>query len=78
MPTLTIRQLDQQTYLDLKAQAERNGRSMEAEVRDLIACSVQARNWVPRWIAATESLRGADLPIPPRSQPRAVDSDAWA
>ena len=32
MPTLTVRQLEDDLYQDLKAQAESHGRSMESEV----------------------------------------------
>ena len=70
MPTLTVRQLDEQTYAGLKDRAQSSGRSMEAEAREILASSVNARAWGRRWIEATEALRGDDLPIPPRSVPR--------
>jgi len=73
MPTLTIRQVPESTYEQLKAFAALGGRSMEAEARSLLDEAMQSRTWWRRWVEATEALRGADLPIPPRSQPRGVD-----
>jgi plasmid stability protein len=73
MPTLTVRQVDEETYQELKAQAEKSGRSMEAEVREILASAIQGRTWWARWVEATKHLRGDDLPIPERSIPRAID-----
>ncbi|GHT80431.1 hypothetical protein AGMMS49543_00660 [Betaproteobacteria bacterium] len=73
MPTLTVRQVDAETYQELKAQAEKSGRSMEAEVREILASAVQGRTWWQRWVDATKHLRGDDLPIPERSMPREID-----
>jgi plasmid stability protein len=73
MPTLTVRQLDDDIYDGLKAQAESSGRSMEAEVRDILATTVRGRAWWARWVAATKSLRGDALPVPRRSKPRGID-----
>jgi len=70
MPTLTIRQLEDDLYQSLKAQAESSGRSMEAEAREILAATVRGRTWWAKWVEATESLRGDPLPIPPRSAPR--------
>ena len=41
MPTATVRQLEDDVYQSLKAQAESSGRSMEAEVRDILATAVR-------------------------------------
>ncbi len=75
MPTLTVRQLDDETYRGLKAQAEASGRSMEAEVRDILASAVRGRAWWSKWVQATSTLRGDDLPIPARSNPRIARFD---
>lgn len=72
MATLTVRQLEDDIYLGLKAQAEASGRSMEAEAREILASNVRGRAWWAKWVKATQSLRGDDLPIPPRSAPRAA------
>jgi len=73
MPTLTLRQVDQQTYDDLKAAAARAGRSMEAEARAVLDDAMRGRTWWSRWLEEATPFRGDDLPIPPRSTPRTVD-----
>ena len=73
MPTLTIRQVDEATYDELKSTAARAGRSMEAEARTILDEAMRGRTWWQRWVEATEPWRGEDLPIPSRSQPRTVE-----
>jgi plasmid stability protein len=73
MPALTIRQLEDDVYQGLKTRAESSGRSMEAEVRDILASAVRGRTWWIKWVEATESLRGDDLPVSPRAAPREID-----
>ncbi|MCL2090304.1 MAG: hypothetical protein FWH11_03605 [Micrococcales bacterium] len=70
MATVTVRKVDDEIYQGLKAQAAQSGRSMEAEAREILGQVVRSRLWWSRWVAATESLRGDDLPIPARSAPR--------
>ena len=70
MPTLTVRQLDEDTYKGLKARAELTGRSMEAEARVILEHSVSNGTWWQRWIELTETLRGEELPLPVRSAHR--------
>jgi plasmid stability protein len=53
MPTLTIRNLSPKTVRSLKQLAERNHRSMEQEVRDLIAAHVGDR------LSAIEQIEAA-------------------
>ena len=69
MPTLTIRQLDQDVYDEFKSMATRAGKSMEAEARDMISQRVRSHAAWSAWIRATEPLRG-DFPIPPRGPGR--------
>jgi plasmid stability protein len=73
MPTLTVRQLDDDVYQGLKAQAESSGRSMEAEVREILATAVRGRAWMSQWLTAAEAVRGEDLPVPRRSAPRSTE-----
>jgi plasmid stability protein len=73
MPTLTVRQLEDDVYLGLKTQAEASGRSMEAEVRNILASVVRGRAWWHKWVEASEALRGDELPIPARATPREID-----
>ena len=70
MPALTVRQLDEGTYNQFKAIAAEAGRSMEAEVRDMIEQKVHSHNWWQRWVDVTKDLRGDDIPVPPRSMPK--------
>ena len=74
MPTLTVRQFDDEVYQGLKAQAAQNGRSMEAEAREVLTAAVTSRLWWSRWVEATEPFRGDDLPVPERSAPREAPS----
>jgi plasmid stability protein len=73
MPTLTVRQLDDDVYQSLKTQAQSNGRSMEAEARDILAATIRGRTWWRKWVQATQPLRGDALAIPPRSKPRKIN-----
>jgi plasmid stability protein len=73
MPTLTVRQLENDVYRGLKGQAKSSGRSMEAEARDILSEAIRGRTWWKKWVQATQSLRGEPLPIPPRSKPREID-----
>ncbi|MDR0366532.1 MAG: hypothetical protein LBH68_06895 [Bifidobacteriaceae bacterium] len=73
MPTLMVRQLEQQTYEAIKQLAHKSNRSMEAEARALLGDAVRARTWWSQWVELTEPARGLDLAIPERSAPRQVD-----
>ncbi|MFB2584439.1 FitA-like ribbon-helix-helix domain-containing protein [Herbiconiux liukaitaii] len=43
MATITVRDLDERTRDQLRVRAARNGRSMEAEVREILKSAVAAR-----------------------------------
>ncbi|MDR1185892.1 MAG: hypothetical protein LBK95_00295 [Bifidobacteriaceae bacterium] len=73
MATLTVRDLAEPVYEGLKGLAHRNGRSMEAEARTLLAESVRASTWWEQWVAAVAPATGDELPIPPRTPPRGID-----
>jgi plasmid stability protein len=77
MATLTIRNLDEKVKRRLQVRAALNGRSMEAEARDLLSGCVTD---MPTALAIDEdlgtaihkrfaSLGGVDLEIPPRQFP---------
>ncbi len=72
MATITVRNLDDHVQQRIKRQAAANNRSMEAEARAILSAAVQ-NHGLGAWIAATEGLRGDDLPIPPRSSARELD-----
>ncbi len=69
MATLTIRGLDDQVKADLRLRAARNGRSMEAEVREILTHAVAPVSRAGLGRRLRDRFRGleADLDIPPRS-----------
>ena len=75
MPNLTIRNIDADTHAKFKALAERSGRSMEAQLRHMIARSVSADELKlgdlaarirARMEVAGGGLKDGELVIPPR------------
>ncbi len=73
MADITVRNLDDEVQRRLKRRAADHGRSMEAEARAILTAALTRGGLAAAWVAATEDLRGDDIPIPPRSAPRAVD-----
>lgn len=80
MATLTIRDLDDGVRDRLRVRAADRGRSMEAEVRDILAAAVEQPDpaddyeWGERIHARFAALGGVDLELPPRTGPhRPVD-----
>jgi plasmid stability protein len=82
MATLTIRDLDDEIRDKLRVRAAEHGRSMEAEVREILAGAVKQPEpevdyeWGERIHARFAALGGVDLELPPRTdQPREVNFD---
>lgn len=78
MAALTIRDVDEDLRTRLRVRAARNGRSMEAEVREILrsalARSVSQRGLGTRIHRRFAAIGGADLPQPPRTdRPRAAE-----
>jgi len=83
MATLTIRDLDDEIRDKLRVRAAEHGRSMEAEVREILGRAVQPRHeeddygWGDRIHARFAEIGGVEpdeLVIPPRTdRPRAAD-----
>lgn len=73
MSTITVRDLDQGVKDALRRRAAAHGRSMEAEVRAILAEAVSARDLGNAWLDAVSALRGDDLPLPDRHAPRQPD-----
>jgi plasmid stability protein len=69
VPTLTIRNLPPRIVRSLKSLAQRHGRSMEQEVRDVIEEHVTEREAV---LAQIEASWGAQ-----RRRPTAAEVDRW-
>lgn len=75
MASIIVRGLDESVKRRLVAQAEEHGRSMEAEVRDILTRSTSRPNIGVALLQAARGLGDDDgLPIPERSDAaRAVD-----
>lgn len=71
MANLTIRALDDQVKADLRLRAARNGRSMEAEARAILAAAVAEEPRVGLGTRLRERFRGAEtaLVLPSRTDP---------
>ncbi len=52
MPTLTIRDIDLEVINQLRIHAAKNGRSMEAEVRDILSTFVRQHKFTPKQVAS--------------------------
>jgi antitoxin FitA len=81
MATLTIRGLDEQIHARLRVRAAQHGRSMEAEVRailaDRLAPSAPEHGLGSHIHARFAALGGEDLDLPARTElPRAAVFDA--
>ena len=75
MESIVIRGLDQSVQEQLAAQAAEHGRSLEAEVRDIVATAVRRPNIALALLQAARAAGGVDdLPIPERTDlAQAVD-----
>ncbi len=80
MATLTVRNLDEGMKARLRIRAAEHGRSMEAEVREILAAALAAQD-PPRGLGSRIARRFSDvdgpwLDLPPRAEPaRAVEFD---
>jgi plasmid stability protein len=73
MATIVIRKLDEAVKRKLQIRAARNGRSMEAEAREILSCAVmdertklQGEGLGTAIHKRFAALGGVDLKIPPR------------
>lgn len=78
MAAVSIRDLDDEVKERLRVRAARNGRSMEAEIRVILAAAVADPDDGPDLfevlIGRVGELGGADLDLPPRTErPRVPD-----
>lgn len=79
MTAISVRDLDEDVAAKLKVRAARHGRSMEAEVRAILAVAVnETEDEGPNLAQAIRqrfaATRGVEVPIPPRSDmPRSAD-----
>lgn len=79
MAAISVRDLDEEVAARLKVRAARHGRSMEAEVRAILASAVsEAADERPNLAQAIRqrfaTIGGAEVQVPPRTDlPRAAD-----
>lgn len=73
MATITVRNLDDEVQRRLKRQAADHGRSMEAEARAILTAELTPGGLAQAWVEATNHLRGDEIPLPERSEPRQID-----
>jgi plasmid stability protein len=74
MASIIVRGLDESVKVRLAAQAKQHGRSMEAEVRDILTRSATLPNIGMDLLELARSAGdGGELPIPERDAARAVD-----
>lgn len=77
MAALSIRNLDDRVHERLRIRAAEHGRSMEAEVREILEVAVQDEeddDLISSWMKLRDKIGGVELDIPPRTAlPRAVD-----
>jgi plasmid stability protein len=80
LATLTIRGLDDELHARLRVRAAQHGRSMEAEVRAILAEQLPGHTPVGRLgsriHARFAAIGGVELELPPRTEaPRAAELD---
>lgn len=74
MASLVVRGLDDGVRDRLARQAQASGRSMEAQVRDILTRAVSQPNIAMALMEAAQSVGGTELDLPPRDdQARSVD-----
>lgn len=74
MASITIRRLDEATKAGLRVRAARHGRSVEAEVRDILQCAIagqprKSQNLADAIRARFSHLGGVELQEYPRQPP---------
>ena len=70
MSTITVRSLDEDVVRRLKLRAAASGRSMEAEVREILVSAVARPSLGQAWLDLADRVGGIDLPLPERTMPR--------
>lgn len=74
MASVVVRGLDESVKKQLAAQAKENGRSMEAEARDILTKATRRPHIGLALLYAAQEASGVDLPLPDRTDvARAAD-----
>lgn len=72
MSAVTVRRLPEETHAAIKRRAKLNGRSTEAEIRDILVKAVssdQKKGFGTQLYELGRKYGGFDLEIPPRTDP---------
>jgi antitoxin FitA len=72
MSAVTVRKLPEETHAAIKRRAKLNGRSTEAEIRDILVKAVitdQKKGFGTELYELGRKYGGFDLEIPPRTDP---------
>ena len=79
MATITVRNLDDNVKKRLRRQAAEHGRSLEAEVREILSSNTAGSSAVRTGLDLVRPLRefvakhgGVELPVPPRTPMRDI------
>ena len=73
MATLIVRNVDEEVKARLMRQAAQNGRSTEAEVREILKNATRENTWISQWLACADGFAGEELWLPHRSTPRVLN-----
>ena len=73
MATLIVRRIDEETKTRLVRRAAENGRSMEAEVRDILKTATKKSTWVSELLELAPRFAEGELELPRRSVPRELN-----
>ena len=71
--TLIVRNIDDEIKIRLMSRAAENGRSMEAEVRDILKAATKEASWITQWLELTPRFGENELELPQRSASRELD-----
>jgi antitoxin FitA len=72
MSAVTVRKLPEETHAAIKRRAKLNGRSTEAEIRDILVKAVspdQKKGFGTELYELAQKYGGFELDIPPRNSP---------
>ncbi|MCY7412815.1 MAG: toxin-antitoxin system [Salinibacterium sp.] len=75
MATITVRSLDEDVLRRLKVRAAASGRSMEAEVREILVSAVARPSLGQAMLELGREFGGIELQLPKRTMPREISFD---
>jgi len=70
MATLIVRNVEDEVKLRLTRRAADNGRSTEAEIREILKSATKESTWISEWLHSAPGFWGEELQLPKRSAPR--------